>query len=132
MTSGKPLHLTTEMGGKVLAMLLRDHILIAAEVVKAAKAKAQDQLKSQQKKWQDNANEIAAFLSKANPNWPEKDLQAMLQEHLALTTDEVVSRLKKDWAADIAAYDKGHKHILKLADALAEGIAKQFPEKLKS
>jgi hypothetical protein len=43
---------------------------------------------------------------------------------LALTTDEVVSRLKKDWAADIAAYDKGHEHILKLADALAEGIAK--------
>jgi hypothetical protein len=30
-----------------------------------------------------------------------------------------------------AAYDKGHLHILKLADALATGIAKQFPDKLK-
>jgi hypothetical protein len=70
-------------------------------------------------------------LSKANPNWPEADLKAMLHEHLALTTDEVVGRLKKDWAADIAAYDKGHQHILKMADALSEGIAKQFPEKLK-
>jgi hypothetical protein len=75
---------------------------------------------------------MATFLSKANPNWPESDLQTMLQEHLALTTDEVVSRLKKDWDADIAAYDNCHKHILKLADALAEGIAKQFPDKLKS
>jgi hypothetical protein len=117
--------------GKKLASLLRDHILIAADVVKAAKADDQEELKAQQKKWKQNADDIAAFLSKANPNWPEKDLKAMLHEHLALTTDEVVGRIKKDWAADIAAYDKGHLHILKLADALATGIAKQFPDKLK-
>jgi hypothetical protein len=117
--------------GKKLASLLRDHILIAADVVKAAKADDQEQLKAEQKKWRQNADDIAAFLSKANPNWPEKDLKAMLHEHLALTTDEVVGRIKKDWAADIAAYDKGHVHILKLADALATGIAKQFPDKLK-
>jgi CRISPR/Cas system-associated endonuclease/helicase Cas3 len=114
-----------------LASLLRDHILIAADVVKAAKADNHDQLVSKEKKWKKNADDIAAFLSKANPNWPEKDLKDMLHEHLALTTDEVVGRLKKDWAADIAAYDKGHRHILKLADALADGIAKQFPDKLK-
>jgi hypothetical protein len=118
--------------GKKLAALLRDHILIAAQVVKAAKAKDQEELKSQQKKWKQNADDIAAFLSKANSNWPEKDLQDTLQQHLALTTDEVVSRLKKDSAADIAAYDKGHEHILRLADAIAEGIAKQFSDKLKS
>jgi hypothetical protein len=120
-----------EEAGKKLASLLRDHILIAADVVKAAKADNHDELKAQQKKWTQNADDIAAFLSKANPNWPEADLKAMLHEHLALTTDEVVGRLKKDWASDIAAYDKGHMHILKLADALAEGIAKQFPDKLK-
>jgi hypothetical protein len=117
--------------GKKLASLLRDHILIAADVVKAAKADDQVELKAQQKKWKQNADDIAVFLSKANPNWPEKELKAMLHEHLALTTDEVVGRIKKDWAADIAAYDKGHVHILKLADALATGIAKQFPDKLK-
>ncbi len=120
-----------EEAGKKLASLLRDHILIAADVVKAAKADNHDQLVSEQKKWKQNADDIAAFLNKANPNWPEKDLKDMLHEHLALTTDEVVGRLKKDWAADIAAYDKGHRHILKLADALADGIAKQFPDKLK-
>jgi hypothetical protein len=70
-------------------------------------------------------------LSKANSNWPEKDLKDMLHKHLALTTDEVVGRLKKDWAADIKACDKGHTHILMLSDALSEGIIKQFPDKLK-
>jgi hypothetical protein len=115
--------------GKKLASLLKDHILIAADVVKAAKAGNQDHLKVERKKWMQNADDIAAFLSKANPNWPEKDLKEMLPEHLVLMTNEVVGRLKKDWASDIAAHDKGHAHILKLADALADGIAKQFPDK---
>ncbi len=51
--------------------------------------------------------------------------------HLALTTTEVVSRLKKDWAADVEAYDQGHAHMLMFADMLSDGIIKQFPEKFK-
>jgi hypothetical protein len=48
---------------------------------------------------------------------------------LLLTTDEVVSRLKKDWAADINFYDEGHVHMLMFSDALTDGIVKQFPNK---
>lgn len=118
--------------GKKVAALLHDHILIAADVVKAAKAGKKDELAAQQDKWTKNADDIAAFLSKANSNWPEKDLKDMLHKHLALTTDEVVSRLKKDWKADIRAYDKGHVHMLMFADVLVEGIAKQFPDKVSS
>ena len=55
----------------------------------------------------------------------------MLQKHLDLTSGEVVARLKKDWAADIEAYDDGHAHMLMFADALTDGIAKQFPAKFK-
>ena len=36
--------------------------------------------------------------------------------------------LYKDWAGDIAAYDKVHLHILVLADELANGIVSQFPD----
>jgi hypothetical protein len=56
----------------------------------------------------------------------------MLHRHLELTTGEVVGRLKKDWTSDIQSYDEGHVHILKFADMLTDGIAKQFPEKFKS
>lgn len=82
-----------------------------------------------QKKWHENADDIAAFLSGANPNWKKEDLTDMLYKHLDLTTAEVVSRLKKDWAADIDAYDKGHVHMLMFADVLTKGIARQFPKK---
>ncbi|MBK5276751.1 MAG: DUF4259 domain-containing protein [Desulfuromonadales bacterium] len=115
--------------GKKLAALLKDHILIAVEVVKAAKAGNSEDLTKANKKWYDNADDIAAFLSGANPNWPKKDLKDMLHKHLEFTTQEVVSRLKKDWSSDIEAYDKGHMHMLMLADILEKGIVKQFPKK---
>lgn len=114
--------------GKKLAGLLRDHILIATEVVKAAKEDDKTQLDAAQKKWSANGKDIAGLLSGANPNWPKQQLETMLQTHLDLTTGEVVGRLKKDWASDIKSYDDGHVHMLKLADMLTDGIVKQFPD----
>jgi hypothetical protein len=117
-----------EDAGKKLSGLLRDHILIATEVVKAAKADQKDQLADAQKKWSANGKDIAAFLSGANPNWPKQSLEDMLQKHLDLTTGEVVGRLKQDWEGDIRSYDEGHVHMLMFADTLTDGIAKQFPD----
>ncbi len=118
-----------EEAGKKLAALLRDHILIAADIVTAAKKGDADAVAAGQKRWQANADDIAVFLGGANPNWSVQEIKNMMYTHLALTTTEVVSRLKKDWVADIAAYDKGHEHMLMFADMLTDGIVKQFPEK---
>lgn len=120
-----------EESGKRLANLLRGHIVIATEVVKAAKMGNNEDLDKASKKWNSNADEIAVFLSGSNPNWAKKDLTEMLYKHLELTTGEVVSRLKKDWPADIGYYDSGHTHMLMFADVLTDGIVKQFPDKFK-
>jgi hypothetical protein len=120
-----------DAAGKKLSALLRGHILIATEVVGAAKAGDKQKLGDAQKKWSANGNDIAAFLSGANPNWPRNDLDAMLQKHLELTTGEVVGRLTQDWALDIRSYDAGHAHMLMFADMLTDGIARQFPDKFK-
>ena len=117
--------------GNKLSALLRDHIMVATEVVTAAKGGDKAQLAAAQEKWTANGKEIAGFLSSANPNWPRATLEEMLQKHLDLTSGEVVGRLNKDWAADIKAYDEGHAHMLMFADTLTEGIAKQFPDKFK-
>ena len=55
----------------------------------------------------------------------------MMHEHLDLTTAEPIGRLQGDWAADIAAYEKVHEQIPKMAHALSDGISKQFPNKFK-
>lgn len=117
--------------GRKLAGLLRDHILIATEVVQAAKMDHRENLTKAQTKWNANADDISAFLSSANPHWVKSDMTAMLHKHLEYTTQEVVSRLKKYWIADIDAYDRGHHHMLMFADVLTKGIVKQFPEKFE-
>ena len=73
------------------------------------------------------------FLKRIRIRKGEKDevLAEMMYVHLAHTKDAVVAKLNKDYAAVITAYDKGHDHILMMADALADGIVKQFPGKFK-
>lgn len=120
-----------EDAGNKLAALLRSHIMIATEVVKAAKANDQAALKTAQAKWVSNADDIAAFLSGANPNWNKKELTDMMHTHLDYITGEVTSRLKKDWAADVSYSDKNFSHMMTFADTLTNGIIKQFPDKFK-
>src|SRR6185369_12809009 len=112
--------------------LLKSHIAISADVVKSAKASNTAALDAANKKWFANADEIATFLCKANPKWNMAEMKKMMDDHLKLTTDEAVQRIKKNYDADIAAYDKVHEEILKMADMLTEGIVKQFPEKFKT
>jgi hypothetical protein len=120
-----------DAAGNQLTQLLRTHITTAADLLNAAKTGNDAAFKEANKKWTDNADDISAFLSKANPAWPLNDMKMMMHDHLKLTTDEAVCRLKKDYAGDIKAYDQVHDEILKMSDMLAAGIAKQFPDKVK-
>ncbi|MBD3107004.1 glycosyltransferase [Bacillus sp. AGMB 02131] len=117
--------------GNQLAKLLRDHILIAVKVVDAAKNGDTKALDASNKEWYQNANDIAIFLSKANPNWSHSELKQMLDTHLGFVTEEAVARIKKDWPANIATNDKGVNHMLQFADIISNGIIKQFPNKFK-
>jgi hypothetical protein len=117
--------------GEKLTKLLYPHITIAAEVVEAAKAGNTAVLAEANKRWYANADEISVFLSTANPHWKLADMKVMMNEHLKLTTEAAVSRIKKDYDADVIAYDKVHHDILLMADMLTDGIVRQFPGKFK-
>ena len=118
-----------DVGGKELTRLLKEHITTAADLLKAAKAGNNSAFDAANKKWFANADEISNFLNKANPNWKLDDMKKMMNDHLTLTTNEAVARLKKDYTADVKAYDKVHDEILMMADMLTDGIIKQFPGK---
>ena len=114
--------------GNQLTALLRQHILIAADVIAAAKAGDQKALTKSQARWAANANQIARFFNRANArSWKLGEMRAMLYEHLALTTNEVVGRLQRKWAADVANYERIHVQALEMADMLSSGIVSQFP-----
>lgn len=121
-----------DAAGEQLSALLRDHILIAAEILQAAKTEDTDALNDAIERWYANADDIAAFLNAANPeNWPLEEMRTMMREHLDLTLQEAVAYLNGDYAASIAFYDQVHIQVLEMADMLSEGIIRQFPKKFK-
>lgn len=119
-----------QAAGDKLTELLKQHILIAVDLVAAAKANNQQQFNELGAKWEQNGQDIADFLSSANPsNWSQADLREMMKMHLATTTNEAVARLRKDYEGDVKAYDAVYNHILVMSDTLSDGIIKQFPDK---
>jgi len=115
--------------GDELTTLLKEHIAIAVDIIKFAKAGDKASQQQAAAKWQRNGEAIADVLSKANPNWPRATLVNMMNVHLSTTTDELNARMAKDWEGDVRAFDKVFAHILTMADALSDGIIKQFPDK---
>ena len=116
--------------GTQLTALLREHILIAADLIAVAQKGDGAGVSAQQARWTKNADEIAALLSSANPRfWKLGAMKAMMHEHLRLTTDEVVARLKGDWAADVKAYDRVEREILQMSEMLSDGLVAQFPSR---
>jgi hypothetical protein len=118
-----------DAAGRQLTTLLKDHIAIAGDVVKAAMAGDTAGQKAADDRWHQNAGQIADFLSKANPNWPRATLVDLMNMHLSTTATELTARLNKDWDGDAKAFDAVYDHILHMSDALSDGIVKQFPDK---
>lgn len=117
-----------DQAGNQLTSQLKDHITIAVDLLKAAKAGNSTALEQTEEKWYANANEIATFLSAANPYWTKDDMLNMLNEHLSLTKTEAVARLTGDYATDVTTFDALYQHAVSMADEFTAGIVKQFQE----
>jgi hypothetical protein len=118
--------------GERLSSLLTEHILVAADLLAAAKAGDQAAVERHSRVWYRNGNQIADFLHKANPrHWARAEMRTMMRDHLDLTLAEAVAHLTQDHRADIRAYDRIHRQILSMADMLSDGIAAQFPKRFR-
>src|SRR6059036_2692056 len=78
-----------------------------------------------------NANEIAVFVSSANPNLPKATVSGFLVTHVQQHVMSIDATAKKDWSREADMWVPMVKEIYALSDALADGIAKQFPEKFQ-
>lgn len=107
--------------------LIKEHLLIAADLVKAVIAGDQQAAMTAEKKWYANADQIAAFLSRINPFLSENEVRKMFYNHLDLTKTEAVSMINMDYQKDIGVYDEIQEQALGMADAITSAIVKQFP-----
>jgi hypothetical protein len=107
--------------------LIREHLLIAADLVKAAKAGNRKAVADAERRWYANGEEIAEFLSRINPFISRAEFQEMFFEHLALTTKEALYTLQNKYQSSIAVFNKIEEEALQMADTITNAIIKQFP-----
>ena len=88
----------------------------------AASAKAMQDLAT-------NADAIAKFLSGANPNLPEDVVKGLLVAHAGHHSALIDEVMQGDNAAAAKTWTAMQAHMNTIADALSDGIAKQFPAK---
>jgi hypothetical protein len=119
--------------GNQLSSLLTDHITTAAELVTAAKAADSAAVDAASQAWYANADQIAEFLTGANPdNWPIEMTRAMMKDHLDLTLQEATDQIQGNYEEAVATFDIVSNQILAMADMLSDGIIAQFPDRFAS
>lgn len=78
-----------------------------------------------------NANEIAVFLGGANPNLPVDVLKGLLTAHGSHHVQQIQEFQAKQFDDEAKTWAAMSHHMYMIADALADGIAKQFPDKFR-
>jgi len=111
--------------GAQLTALLKTHITEAVALLAAAKAGNLGEFEHQKQLWFQNADQIAAFLSRLNPAWSYPAVRDLMFTHLNTTLAEADARIHRRYAADRDAFDRVEAHILQMADALSGGIVRQ-------
>jgi hypothetical protein len=104
---------------------------ISAYLDATVAGEATDQETAQQKLVA-NAGEIATFLSGANPkNWPVDTLRGLLTAHGAHHVQQIQHLKAKHYDQEAQTWTAMKDHMYEIADALAGGLAAQFPDKFK-
>ncbi|WP_144510357.1 hypothetical protein [Bacillus sp. FJAT-22090] len=109
------------------AQLIKEHLVLAAELVTAAVKGDTKEADLKEKEWYRNADDIATFLSSINPYLTKAGVQQMFYMHLSLTKYEAICMIKKNYKEDIKVFDQIEAEALEMADMISKAIVMQFP-----
>jgi hypothetical protein len=107
--------------------LLAGHYGAVKEYMNAAFEDKKEEQKTTVGKLEKNVDDMATFLSGANPNWPKSALISALATHVVHHVTQIDSINAKLYASEAQIWAVMKDHTNGLADVLAEGIVKQFP-----
>ena len=117
-----------DTAGDTLTSLLKDHITITIDLLKAIKAEDATRAVTLETDAVTNAENMATFFSTINPCYSRDELIEMLDTHLILVKYQFIARMSGDYNADVMYFDMGLHHILMISDCLFRGIIERFFE----
>ena len=114
-----------------LFKLLAGHWGAISNYLDATRAGSKTQQDAAFKQLVDNAGQIATFLSGANPHLPAETLRGLLTAHGAHHVQQIQEFQAKQYDQEAKTWAAMTAHMYVIADALAGGIAAQFPDKFR-
>lgn len=112
--------------GNRFAELLTEHLVLAADLVKAILAGRTEEAMEINIRWYRNAEEIAEFLGRINPCWSEAEWRRMYFMHLDLVANEATTLINGEYQENVDSYDILEAQAMEMADTMSEGIIDQF------
>jgi hypothetical protein len=112
-----------------LFKLLAGHYGAVKAYLEAAIAKDQAGESKATSQMTSNAEEIATFLSGANPYLPKDAVLGLLQVHAGHHISQIQQLIAHDAAGESKTRKDMAAHMNVIADAIADALAKQFPAK---
>ena len=113
--------------GAQFCTLLTEHLVIAADLVKATMAAETNKAEQINQRLYKNADEISAFLDSINPYWNSQDWKKMFYMHLDLAKLIASQMIEGNYEKSINTYDIFEAEVMNMADMMIDGIIKQFP-----
>ena len=78
-----------------------------------------------------NAEEIAVFLSKANPDLPRDAMNSLLLGHGAHHVQQIQRMQDGDYDSEAKIWEEIKDHAYQIADATADALGRQFEERFR-
>lgn len=119
-----------DASGKLFG-LLAGHWGAISDYLDATRADNRSAQEAAYQKLLANAGEISEFLGGANPHLPVETLRSLLTAHGAHHVQQIQQLKAKRYAEEARTWTSMKEHMYVIADALATGIAAQFPDKFR-
>ncbi len=109
--------------------LLASHYGAIKKYLEGTVADSQSDQDAAMKSLTDNADEIAVFLSGANPNLPRNTVRGLFLAHGGHHVQQIQQLYERQYQQEAQTWEAMKGHMYVIADALAGALAKQFPAK---
>jgi hypothetical protein len=118
-----------EAASEKLFTLLADHYGAVKEYSEATVTGNKRQQDAALARLASNADEIAVFLSGANPYLPKDTVRGLVAAHGAHHVAQIIQFQEKDYAQEAQTWKVMQEHVYVIADALTTALVEQFPAK---
>ena len=109
-----------------LTQQLSEHTVLAGEIMAAMQEGDTQRAEQLERRWRQNAEEIARTLANANSEYVYDELASMLNRHLDMLKLQIEAYLNKEYDESVRLFDEVENEILELANYLTRGLMEQF------